>query len=127
MRYATLTTGSITNTATLTTQYVATPDDNFQRLLRRFWASPQTAGILYVVRLAGYQVAQIPGDRLAAGNWPVDINQMFPPLILFWVDIVNNSGGSITPTLMCGYDPVGGSTTPTGYQQPTPSGILQSS
>lgn len=115
MRYAEATAGATANNATTAGTAIATPDDNFTRVLQRIWVTPQTAGIQIVVRKAGFQVAQFDAARCAAGNWPVEIGETFPPLIQFTFDVVNASGGSVTVTAVAAYSTPSGANNPAGY------------
>lgn len=107
-RRAYLTTASVAAGATLAGQNITTPDDNFDRLIKSIWIVPQTAGVIVVVRRAGFQVEAFDAARCAAGNEPVEVNEVWPATIQVAFDIINTTVGAVVPTVVVSYEPQGG-------------------
>ena len=97
--------GAIANGASLGVTNVTTPDDNYPKTLVAAYITPSTALLRLQISGGGFQFEDLDASRCAAGNWPIAMNEPFPAYNLIAYNVINNTGGSVTPVVTFEYEP----------------------
>lgn len=75
-----------------------TYDDNLLRILLGLWADLTTAGVFYQLQTSGRTMSDQDGAGFSATKGPLGVYVPVAPHVVTNLQIVNNTGGNVTPT-----------------------------